>query len=155
MCKEYQKPEDFVGTDIWHVTSKTNFERIISDGEIKAEPDIPDELRYATFKGLSYYPLVRSLGGISLFDFTVQEQSAVHYRTAIEFPPYSCSEESSVRIWIEIDRDSIIDRIRPNDYLKKIWKDGNQHRRFIPVYEIAVIGAISTTSFIRSIEVIN
>jgi hypothetical protein len=151
MCKEYQKPEEFVGTGIWHVTSKSCFKSMLADGEIKAEPRIPDDKRYNTDKGTKYYPFVRSIGGISLFDFCTEEFKFHHYINAVNFSPKSCNEELSDIVWIEMDRDAIKDRIITNNELMK-QRIKECFHQIIPIYEIAVIETISTSAFIRTIE---
>jgi hypothetical protein len=54
---------------IWHTTTEERFEGILRSGEISPEPDIPASDRWSTGLGPEHYPYVRSLGGVSLFDF--------------------------------------------------------------------------------------
>src|ERR1035438_4494083 len=53
---------------LWHTTRPERFDRILSTGAILPEPDILDSERWAN-AGPEHYPYVRTLGGVSLFDF--------------------------------------------------------------------------------------
>jgi hypothetical protein len=54
---------------LWHTTSSDRFESILATGAILPEPNIPDSKRWCTGGGSEHYPYVRTLGGVSLFDF--------------------------------------------------------------------------------------
>jgi len=54
---------------LWHTTHPDRFESIRRDGRIVANPYIPDTERWKTNGGPDYFPYVRHIGGISLFDF--------------------------------------------------------------------------------------
>lgn len=54
---------------LWHTTHPDRFEMILRSAAILPEPDIPDNERWSTFEGPKFYPYVRTIGGVSLFDF--------------------------------------------------------------------------------------
>lgn len=154
---EYEKTEDFIGKGIWHVTTKLFFSQIMSDGEIKAEPKIPDDMRYNTAGGPKYYSFVRRIGGISLFDFSIDKTEIYSYNIkqkyneAVNFLPKSCNDDRSDIMWIEIDREAIKDKIITSEKLIYQWKSNGCWGQIIPGYEIAVIGSLATSTFIRVI----
>ena len=49
---------------------------ILEDEGILSEPDIPESDRWKTSRGPEYYPYVRTLGGVSLFDFNNFDQKS-------------------------------------------------------------------------------
>ena len=55
---------------LWHTTSVVRFKGIVTSTAIVPEPNIPDSERWGTSKGIKYFPFVRVIGGVSLFDFT-------------------------------------------------------------------------------------
>jgi hypothetical protein len=55
---------------LWHTTIPERYENILSSGFILPEPpNMPDNERWSTSQGKEFYPYVRQLGGVSLFDF--------------------------------------------------------------------------------------
>src|ERR1035438_2777123 len=54
---------------LWHMTHLDRFQSIFAGGSILPEPNIPDSDRWKTSQGKDHYPYVRTLGGVSLFDF--------------------------------------------------------------------------------------
>src|SRR5258708_6756663 len=54
---------------VWHTTNQERFLRILEWGTILPEPDISEHGRWGTAAGPEGYPYVRSIGGVSLFDF--------------------------------------------------------------------------------------
>lgn len=59
----------------WHTTNEARFAKILETGFLLPEPPIPDSGRWGTSEGPSFYPYVRKICGISLFDFTNFDQS--------------------------------------------------------------------------------
>ena len=54
---------------IWHVTRPDRFISIMAGAGLVPEPDLPNVERWKTSGGPDYYPFVRKIGGVSLFDF--------------------------------------------------------------------------------------
>src|SRR5438309_5175332 len=54
---------------LWHTTHLDRYRNILTEGSIVPEPNIPNSDRWKTSQGEDYYPYVRMLGGVSLFDF--------------------------------------------------------------------------------------
>ena len=54
---------------VWHTTHPERFLSILNDGAILLEPPIPNDERWGVGLGPDHYPFVRSIGGVSLFDF--------------------------------------------------------------------------------------
>jgi hypothetical protein len=54
---------------VWHTTNVSRFQGILRSAAILPDPEIPDSERWSTSLGSKWYPYVRTLGGISLFDF--------------------------------------------------------------------------------------
>jgi hypothetical protein len=50
-------------------TNVSRFQGILRSAAILPDPEIPDSERWSTSLGSKWYPYVRTLGGISLFDF--------------------------------------------------------------------------------------
>jgi hypothetical protein len=91
---------------LWHTTSMERFRRILRDGAILPEPDLPDSERWNTGRGCNFYPYARSLGAVSLFDFQDFDREAYHRNypvSSIEtFVPFR--QNWGHAVWIEIDR---------------------------------------------------
>lgn len=60
--------ESRLGNGIWHATHPQRFVSIMTE-ELKAEPALSDQNRWKTSRGPEFYPFVRTIGGVSLFDF--------------------------------------------------------------------------------------
>src|SRR5258708_20259302 len=73
---------------LWHTTHPNRFKSILNSGAILPEPDIPDSERWKASKGNQSFPFVRTLGGVSLFDFD-------------QFDPDSYSERYPISSWYE------------------------------------------------------
>jgi hypothetical protein len=54
---------------LWHTTHPDRFRVILTCGAIVPVPDIPVIERWKASAGPEFYPYVRTLGGVSLFDF--------------------------------------------------------------------------------------
>ena len=139
---------------LWHTTSPERFDSILADGGILPEPDIPGADRWKTAKGAEYYPYVRTLKGVSLFDFADFDPEVYSGRYPLsswsEFVPYRSVWGSAV--WIEIDRGAVKDCLISGSELVKRWKiEEAYHHTIMPVIEVAHIGTISTSSFSRAL----
>jgi len=72
---------------LWHTTSFDRYQKIVESGFILPSPPVPDDERWGTIQGPDYYPYVRLLGGVSLFDFN-------------GFDPDSYGEKYPLSTWI-------------------------------------------------------
>ena len=140
---------EFLLSGLWHCTSLERFNKILQTGAIKCEPDIPDSDRFCSAKD-SIYPFVRSLGGVSLFDF--REFSPQAYSKK-----YPCSswwtfapncERFDTTIWIKVDAIKVSGNLVIGRDLLKCWKKLKQCRRSImPIIECAYIGDLDISCF--------
>jgi len=134
---------------LWHTTSSKRCQQILESGAILANPPIDDNDRYGTSKN---YPLVRMLGGISLFDFTDFDPKAYKKECPIStwwtFVPYNKRWEEST--WIEINREMVKDKLIDGKELSKISKEKKLHKHlFMPNIETAYIGDIKIDCFLN------
>jgi hypothetical protein len=129
---------------LWHSTLVDRFARILADGAILPEPDIRDCDRYGTAMGAKHYPYVRTLGGVSLFDFAgfcprryAKKYSAVWK----DFVPQQ--DRMGNPIWIEICRHSVAEYlIAPNELEARRIHEKKLMHTIIPLIESAHIGPI-------------
>ena len=157
ITKDYRKQVlDILVGHLWHTTHPDRFVSILEDGAILPEPDIPESDRWKTSKGPEFYPYVRKLGGVSLFDFNNFDQESYNKKyplcTWSEFVPFQLAWGSAV--WIEIDREAVKDCLIPGGELLARWKKEEAHHHAImSLIEAAHIGMISTTTFSRALLV--
>ena len=152
------KPLEFVsalGGGIWHTTSSARYQDILKTNSILPEPDIPDSERWSTKAGAEYYPYVRSLGGVSLFDFQGFDPKSYDAKYPgwnwCEFVPFRRQWGSA--IWLEIDRNKIIDSFISAEDLLNRWRKESSVRRILPLLEAAHIGPIPIASVSRVLAV--
>ncbi len=115
-------------------------------------PNIPDSERWSTGLGKDYFPFVRKLGGVSLFDFQNfdPDEYSQNFPSSswTEFVPYRMIWGSAV--WIEIDRDQVRDNlIDPESIMKKWHQDSVRRPRVMPYIEAGYFGKISVRYFRR------
>ena len=136
---------------LWHSTTYPRYELILRDGAILPEPEIPDSARWNTGKGPAHYPYVRSLGGVSLFDFTDfdPKKYGKHYIASWHtFVPLG--KLSGNKIWIEINRDAVRESLIEGKELVERWKEENAlGRNLMPIIEVAHIGPVFESAFSR------
>lgn len=137
---------------IWHTTSIERFNKILERGSILAQPDISDENRWGTSSGVMYYPYVRKLGGISLFDF--RNFSELQYSK--EFPLSSWHyfvpfiKKWGASIWIEIEYESLGDNFIAGKCLIEQWEREQAWKHSImPNIEAASMVPIPSSLFKR------
>lgn len=130
---------------LWHTTHLDRFTRILADGMILPEPDIPENERW----GMSY---VRSLGGVSLFDFEGFKPDSYSKMFPLsswaEFIPFRSAWHSAV--WIEIDRERVAQHLISGLNLLVQWKADKTHKRLMPHIEGAHLGPLSRNAFKRA-----
>lgn len=143
---------DTLCNKLWHTTSVERYESITRMGCISINPPIPDSERYNTNGGEEHCPLVRYLGGVSLFDFT-----NFNYKTyPKEYPSSSvynfvpCPPERDKAIWIEINRELISHNYIDAEQLLAKWKNEKLHgHNIMPMIEAAHIGSIFSGCFVQ------
>jgi len=135
---------------LWHTTKVEHYSKIIECGFLLPEPEICDKDRWKTANGQKNYPFVRTLGGVSLFEFNEfdpDEYSKQYPSSSWDtFIPYR--KEWKETIWIEIDKDEVGDNFICGNNLLKMWKDKKAYRHTVmPVIEAACIGRLSISAF--------
>lgn len=142
---------------LWHSTNRDRLELILSSGAILPEPDIPNKSRWCASSGPEHYPFVRSLGGVSLFDFMGydHEMYAREYSSSVSaFVPFRPGMGNPV--WIEINRSDCQKSIINGDDLLEKWNSEEAYgHNIMPLIEVAHIGEISTDKFLRVVEFSN
>ncbi len=142
-------PEILRGS-VWHTTTPKRYESIIEKGSILPEPDLSDSERWGTAKGETHYPYVRSIGGVSLFDFRNfdEEQYSKRYPVSSWRAFVPCSHRSDEAIWIQINLQLVKENYISGEALLAEWKSsGELRRKIMPLIEAAHIGQISATAF--------
>lgn len=128
---------------IWHTTSPSGFQSIVADGSILVEPNIDDSKRWKTSGGPKYYPFVRTLGGVSLFDFqgfNIEEyDKACAMCSWREFVPFR--EAWGTSIWLKFELMSENEAYRTPSELQRLQDEKKAHRHtLMPRIEAAHIG---------------
>jgi hypothetical protein len=154
-AKIRQQVFDILGDGLWHTTLPNRFDNILQDGAILPEPTLPENERWGTKEGPDGHPYVRSLGGVSLFDFhgfDEDEYYEMHPQNSLAyFIP--CIEKYGAATWIEIDRISIDASFISGADLLCRWKEENSTRRIMAQVEAAYIGPLSKKNFVRAMQV--
>lgn len=138
---------------LWHTTHPDRFRDILVSGAILPEPDIPESDRWKTSRGKDLYPFVRTLGGVSLFDFHQFDPKSYTQKCPMsawhEFVPYRKTWGCSV--WIEIDRGQVASQIISGPDLLAKWNSDRAHQHTImPYIEAAHLGPLPRTAFTRA-----
>lgn len=135
---------------LWHTTHPARFRSILNDKAILPEPNIPNSERWKTFQGPEYYPYVRTLGGVSLFDlreFDPEEYSNDYPSSTWEvFIPFR--KEWGESVWIEIDYKKMGSNLLSGAETLTKWKEEKAYKNTImPHIEAAHIGPIDAKFF--------
>jgi hypothetical protein len=128
---------------LWHITRPDRIPAIMAAGSLLVEPNIDDADRWKTSRGREYFPFVRVIGGVSLFDFSSFDADIYDRTHPLSnwraFVPYL--QRWGGGVWLEIDRKTIADRLVSPDALVRRWDTGGHHRHTImPRIEAAHIG---------------
>lgn len=134
---------------LWHTTHPDRFLAILASGGLRTEPDIPNSERWKASQP-KYYPFVRHIGGISLFDFfefaPESYQKQFPLSNWYEFVPHR--QVWGGAVWIEIDRQASSRSLLTAEQLRESWdQDGKRQHTRMPQIEVAHIGDLSKTSF--------
>lgn len=141
-----------LGSGLWHTTHPERFASIMAEG-LRSEPALPDDAHWKTSRGPDYFPFVRKLGGVSLFDFSGFSPEAYDRSHPMsswrEFVPHRKAWAGAV--WIRVDRDALGDRfISANDLVQR-WDEGGHHRHTImPRIECACTGDIPVSALVAA-----
>lgn len=143
---------DILRGPLWHTTHPNRYQEIIESGFIYPEPNIPNSERWKTARGPDFYPYVRHIGGVSLFDFNgfdpVEYSRICPMSSWRTFVP--CRSDWKESIWIEIDRDSVrANYISPNSLSERQRAENAERHTLMPRIEAAVIGSIPVSAFRR------
>jgi hypothetical protein len=119
---------------VWHTTNSDRLQGILNSGAILPEPNIPDAERWSAGRGSQWYPYVRILSGVSLFDFRGfnPEQYSKDYplSTWAEFIPFRSVWKEAV--WIEIDVEKLAGRFLSGRDLLARWRAAEVGNRIMP-----------------------
>lgn len=134
----------------WHTTSIERFESILDCGFIHPEPDI-EGFRWSALQGSEYYPFVRTLGGVSIFDFGgfipklySEKYPASSWRS---FVPIQRGWKQAV--WIQLSPVNM-----PGEFLNGLQLKALQEAKYayrnnlMPSIECAHLGSIPIESFV-------
>jgi hypothetical protein len=139
---------------LWHTTHPERFEAILASGAILPEPNISDSERWYTGAGIEHYPYVRTLGGVSLFDFDNFEPDAYHERCPSSCWAYfvPCHSAWECAVWIEIDRRQVLFAhfISGLELLAKWKADGAYGHNIMPEIEAAYLRPLPRAAFTRA-----
>jgi hypothetical protein len=143
-----------IGNGLWHTTHPDRFRAILERGAILPEPDVPDRERWKTSGGEAYYSFVRSIDGVSLFDFDHFEPES--YSTSYPLSSWSTFvphvESWKGAVWVEINRIEISRNFISGPELVLRWNREKAFRHTImPKIEAAHIGPLPLKAFIRAI----
>ncbi len=137
---------------LWHTTLPDRYEDILSSGFISPEPDIPEAKRWSTSAGKASHPYVRTLGGVSLFDFASFDPETYSQRCPMSnwqaFVPFP--EQKGHAVWIEISRKQS-EHFISGEQLLTMWKaEIGKAPNLMPHIEAAHIGPVPKTAFKRA-----
>lgn len=140
---------------VWHTTNSERYKGILLEGAILPEPPIPDSDRWGTGLGTIGCPYVRSIGGVSLFDFRDFDPEEYSEKYPIstwrEFVPYRSAWSEA--IWIEVDVSKVTAGFISGREILDRWKAEQATNRFMPLIEAAHIGALPLNAFKRMLHV--
>ena len=144
-------PEILRGS-LWHTTSAGRLDSILKTCSILPNPQIPDSERWSTECGPNFYPYVRSIGGVSIFDFTEFDEFIYSEKYPMSswriFVP--CFDKWDTAIWIELNLEIIKKDFIDGSTLLELWKQQEAYRRKImPKIEAAHVGPIHVNAFRR------
>ena len=139
---------------LWHSTHPERFLSILEHGAIVPEPKIHDRDRWKTSSGKEFYPYVRYIGGVSLFDFHQFDpksyESAYPLSNWYAFVPYV--KRSNGAVWIEINRERISGSLLSGCDLLSKWKSDHAYKHAImPLIEAAHFGPLPRSAFKRAL----
>ncbi|PCJ29469.1 MAG: hypothetical protein COA90_11535 [Gammaproteobacteria bacterium] len=141
-------PSELLGS-FWHTTSVSRYLKILKSGSIHPNPDI--ELRWGTGQGSEFYPFVRVLGGVSIFDFhkfNFEKYSRMFPSSSLySFVPVQRDWEEA--IWIQLLPNKMPGKFLNGAQLKTLQNEKKSFRnKLMPIIECAYIGLIPVDTFV-------
>ena len=141
---------------LWHTTSEARFQGIREVGAILRCPPVAEEDRWGTAIGREGWPYVRTLGGVSLFDFADFDPEDYEARCPVsswrEFVPFRRSWGASV--WIEIDRaQAAAELIGANDLVQRQKIESKLRHNLMPYIEACYLGDLPCDMLVRALVV--
>lgn len=138
---------------LWHSTYPDRFTWIMATGALLPDPEVSDADRWGTSQGPDHYPYVRTLGGVSLFDFDQFDPERYSEKCPrsswFAFVPYQ--EHWGCSVWIEIDRLQVANGLISGPDLLAKWKAEEAYgHNMMPYIEAAHLGPIPRTAFKRA-----
>jgi hypothetical protein len=138
---------------LWHSTSYGRYVQILESGAILPEPSIADNERHGTAMGPDFYPFVRWLGGVSLFDFRDFDERNYGERFPMsnwqDFVPRPGLPVGRA-VWIGIDRAQVQQSLIEGHALTARWQsESAYHHKVMPMIEAAHVGAVPRRSFLE------
>lgn len=137
---------------VWHTTHPDRLQPILECGAILPEPDLSEKERWGTAIGPAGYHYVRSIGGVSLFDFRNFDPGK--YSEAYPSSSWSyfvpCNLAWECAAWIEIDHEQLGSAFISGADLLARWKSEKSSRRIMPLIEAACVGALPARAFRRA-----
>lgn len=119
---------------VWHSTSIENAKSIVECGAILAEPELSETKRWGSASLL----FVRSIGGISLFDFRLHNSHSSEFLGA--FVP--CKVGFSRTVWFEIELSKLGSSFISADETRLRWINAGMNTQYMPKLEAASLSAI-------------
>ncbi len=130
---------------LWHSTTPARYQLILASGAILPEPEMPDSARWGTAQGPEFYPYVRFLGGVSLFDFSDFDEKKYEKKFPLSnwhsFVPQN--ELEGNKVWLEIDPARVGDSLFTGKALLQRWKKEEAYKhKVMPEVEAAHMGPV-------------
>ncbi len=157
MVQEIQELRELVLRELygglWHITHPERFKSILISGAILPEPNLSEREREKTSNGPDGFPYVRSLNGVSLFDFEHFDSNSYSKKCPSSswaaYVPFRTLWDSSV--WIEIDRKLVANQIISGTNLLAQWKSDKAYiHTIMPYIEVAHLGPLPQIAFKRA-----
>ena len=115
---------------LWHSTTPERYQLICVSGAILPEPEMPDSARWGTAQGLDFYPYVRFLGGVSLFDYSDFDEEKYEKSFQLSnwhsFVPQNDLEGN--KVWLEIDRSHVSASLITGKAVLQRWKKESAYK---------------------------
>jgi len=136
---------DHLRKGVWHVTSADRFASIKEIGKLLPEPNIPNDERWSTGSGHNFYPYVRHIGGVSLFDFSRFDEATYNDEYPVSqwrnFVP--CPARWNKAIWIQFSVELLSHGyVDPGRLLDRWRTEASFSHKIMPLIEAAYIGPL-------------
>lgn len=141
---------------IWHTTHPDRWNAICRCGEILPNPDIPDTERWKTNRGPDYFPFVRHIDGISLFDFhgfdPLEYSEGYPLSSWRTFVPVHRGWPAA--IWLKVDTSLANGQfLSPKELSERQHAEGAHRHSLMPRIEAAVVGTIPIEAVVAAYRI--